>query len=50
MSKFVIVDGKQITFLKEYFEPEILKQEIKINNFHFYAFVEIPLCDFKEIT
>jgi hypothetical protein len=50
MSKFVIVDGKQITFLKEYFEPEILKQKIKINSFHFYAFVEIPLCDFKEIT
>ncbi len=48
MSKYVIIDGKHISFLKEFFEPDIT--ESKMFNFKYFAFDELPLCNLSEIT
>ena len=48
MSKYVIIDGKHISFLKKFFEPDIT--ESKMFDFNFCPFDELPLCNLSEIT
>ena len=48
MSTYIIIDGKQISFLKKYFDPYI--QENDFNDLNFGPFDETPLCNLSEIT